>query len=68
MRSYMELEYRGISLYIGYILTKGESSTYDYPGSKDEIDIVSIEHCGVDMMELLEDQIEVITEKIIDKL
>lgn len=68
MVSQIEIQYRGISLYIEYILTEGEPSTYDYPGSKGEIDITSIEHFGVDMMELLEDQIDLITEKIIDTL
>lgn len=68
MISHETIKYRGVELDIEFIFTKGEPSTIDYPGSYDEVEITSIEHLGVDVWELLEDQIELITEKIIDTL
>jgi len=49
----MTITYRQFELEVDYNFSKGEEQDYDYPGSPDEVELLSIELNGVDIMELL---------------
>jgi len=49
----MTITYRQFELEVDYNFYKGEEQDYDYPGSPDEVELLSIELNGVYIMELL---------------
>lgn len=49
----MKITYREFELEVDYNFHKGEQQSYDYPGSPDEVELLSIELNDIDIMELL---------------
>ena len=49
----MKITYREFELEVDYNFYKGEQQSYDYPGSPDEVELLSIELNDIDIMELL---------------
>lgn len=68
------IKYKGVELDIEFYFSPEEpmvmyySDGSGYPGSPAEVEIYTIEHCGVDVMELLDDQIDKIEEQLIKSI
>lgn len=66
------ISYKGVELDVEFYFSPAEPSVRyyadgsGYPGSIEDIELYSITHCGVDMMDLLEDQFVNIEEKLIE--
>ncbi len=65
----MRIGYYGVDLEVTYRHYIGEPETYDYPGSPDEVELLSVEVNDIDITEILvEEQIEEIENIILNKL
>ena len=66
------ISYKGVELDVEFYFSPSEPSVRyyadgsGYPGYEEDIELYSITHCGVDMMELLEDHFADIEEKLIN--
>jgi len=64
----MKINYCNIPMEVDYEFYKGESPTWDYPGSPDEVFLESVEVGGYDIYNLLSpDQLHDIENIILDK-
>ena len=68
MKTQSTIEYRGVVLDVEYIYHEPEGRTHDYPGTNGEVELISVEHLGVDVEWLLQDQLDNIIEEIISRL
>jgi hypothetical protein len=66
------INYKGVELDIEFYFSPSEpavmfnSDGTGYPGCGEVCELYSIKHCGEDIMELIEDQLEDIEEKLIE--
>jgi len=67
------IQYKGVELDIEFYSSPSEPAVMyyldgsGYPGCKEEIELYSIKHCGDNVMELLEDQIDQIIDKLFEE-
>ena len=67
------IQYKGVELDIEFYSSPSEPEVRyyadgsGYPGCSEEIELYSIKHCGDDVMELLEDQIDQIIDKLFEE-
>ncbi len=65
----MTIKYYGVPIEVTYTHYVGEEQTYDYPGSPDEVELLSAEVNDIDITEILvEEQIEDIENLILKEL
>ena len=74
MEKSITIEYKGVELDIDYEYEGAEDPVYyyndgsGYPGCAEYINIFEIEHKGVSLFDLLEDQLQEIEEALIEKI
>lgn len=65
----MTIKYYGVPIEVTYTHYVGEEQTHDYPGSPDEVELLSAEVNDIDITEILvEEQIEDIEDLILKEL
>lgn len=62
-----QIEIAGVTFDVDYTIIQGDRRTNDYPGSDDEIELISVEVGGIDFMEFLADYPE-LEQRLIDKI